>query len=266
MKRENYKAIFNKVASLFIIVLLSIVFFIMMFSYSYRSLYNNTLSIDFNGYQYITDNHNVDFIKSNTIQNIISDMLNFKKNSIFFKEEAITSSWVLEQIDLNLNQIKKELNFNEDDTQLRNVIFNEINSIFLMMTSNLTEEGNFYINFLILISTNEAINVCIIIFSFLLLLLILKDDNFKWVKNISRIFLLVTISYFLSFLIFKGFFTYLVKFSSFDVRLVFLKSILDVVFKNEIIICGVMFLFCFIYMIIYLIINNSMKRVIKSNG
>lgn len=260
MKREYYNEIFDRIVSLFIIVLISILFLVMMLSYSYRTLYNNKLSFDLKEYEYITDNHNIDFIKSSTVQNIIRDILNTKKQSILFKGNSITSSEILKQIDLNIATIKKELSFNEDDTLLRSVIFNEINSISLMIGPNLSNESNIYINFFILFSTNEAMNICIIIFSLFLLLLILKNNKFKWVKNISKIFLLVTISCFLVFLVFKVFLTYLSKASSFDIRLEFLKSIIDVVFKNEIRVSSLMVIFAFIYMIIYWIINNSLKK------
>ena len=165
MERELFKNYFKKINSLFIMLLMSIVLLILFASSSYRILYKEKLTINFDKYP---ASNNINITKSNCVKNIITDTINDSKKYIFFKEEVNNESNILKKIDSNINTIKKELNYNGDNSVLRSMLFNEINDISIKLNSFLNENTEIYINFLILFSTASAFLALIIIFSILL--------------------------------------------------------------------------------------------------
>ena len=119
MERELFKNYFKKINSLFIMLLMSIILLILLISSSYRILYKEKLTINFDKYP-ASDNINI--TKSNCVKNIITDTINDSKKYIFFKEEVNSESNILEKIDSNINTIKKELNYNGDNSVLRSIM------------------------------------------------------------------------------------------------------------------------------------------------
>ena len=258
MKRELYKNYFNKANSLFIMLLMSIILLILFISSSYRILYKARLNINLDRYKASINNINI--TKSSCVKNIIIDTINESKSYIFFKEGVNSESSILKKIDSNINTIKKELNYTGDDNILRSTLFNEINDINAKLNSFLNENTEIYINFLILFSTNNAIITLIIVFSILLLILILTNKNLSWLKNISSVFILVTISYLLASFILSLIFSYSNRLPIFDIRIEFLRVVLNTIFNNQVKIWILLLTFGLIYRIIYIIFNKTIKE------
>lgn len=257
MERELFKNYFKKINSLFIMLLMSIVLLILFASSSYRILYKEKLTINFDKYP---ASNNINITKSNCVKNIITDTINDSKKYIFFKEEVNNESNILEKIDSNINTIKKELNYNGDNSVLRSMLFNEINDISIKLNSFLNENTEIYINFLILFSTGSAFITLIIIFSILLLILILTNKDFSWMKNVSNVFMLVTMSYLLASFILTIIFSYSTRLPIFDIRIEFLRIISNAIFNNQIKIWILLLASGLIYRILYIIFNKTIKK------
>ena len=260
MERELFKNYFKKINSLFIMLLMSIVLLILFVSSSYRILYKEKLTINFDKYKYSTNVNDIDIIKSSCVKNIITDTINDSKKYIFFKEEVNSESNILEKIDSNINTIKKELNYNGDNSVLRSILFNEINDISIKLNSFLNENTEIYINFLILFSTGSAFITLIVIFSILLLILILTNKDFTWIKNVSSVFMIITMSYLLASFILTIIFSYSTRLPVFDVRIEFLRAISNVIFNNQIKIWILLLASGLIYRILYIIFNKTIKN------
>ena len=257
MERELFKNYFKKINSLFIMLLMSIVLLILFASSSYRILYKEKLTINFDKYP---ASNNINITKSNCVKNIITDTINDSKKYIFFKEEVNNESNILEKIDSNIDTIKKELNYNGDNSVLRSMLFNEINDISIKLNSFLNENTEIYINFLILFSTGSAFITLIIIFSILLLILILTNKDFTWIKNVSSVFMLVTMSYLLASFILTIIFSYSTRLPIFDIRIEFLRVISNAIFNNQIKIWILLLASGLIYRILYIIFNKTIKN------
>lgn len=257
MERELFKNYFKKINSLFIMLLMSIVLLILFASSSYRILYKEKLTINFDKYP---ASNNINITKSNCVKNIITDTINGSKKYIFFKEEVNNESNILKKIDSNINTIKKELNYNGDNSVLRNILFNEINDISIKLNSFLNENTEIYINFLILFSTNSAFITLIVIFSILLLILILTNKDFTWIKNVSSVFMIITMSYLLASFILTIIFSYSTRLPVFDIRIEFLRAISNVIFNNQIKIWILLLASGLIYRILYIIFNKTIKN------
>ena len=237
MERELFKNYCKKINSLFIMLLMSIVLLILFASSSYRILYKEKLTINFDKYP---ASNNINITKSNCVKNIITDTINDSKKYIFFKEEVNNESNILKKIDSNINTIKKELNYNGD---------NSVN-----------ENTEIYINFLILFSTGSAFITLIVIFSILLLILVLTNKNFTWIKNVSSVFMLVTISHLLASFILTIIFSYSTRLPIFDIRIEFLRAISNVIFNNQVKIWILLLTSGVIYRILYIIFNKTIKN------
>lgn len=257
MERELFKNYFKKINSLFIMLLMSIVLLILFASSSYRILYKEKLTINFDKYP---ASNNINITKSNCIKNIITDTINDSKKYIFFKEKVNNESNILKKIDSNINTIKKELNYNGDNSVLRSILFNEINDISIKLNSFLNENTEIYINFLILFSTGSAFITLIVIFSILLLILILTNKDFTWIKNVSSAFMLVTISHLLASFILTIIFSYSTRLPVFDIRIEFLRVISNVIFNNQVKIWILLLTSGIIYRILYIIFNKTIKN------
>lgn len=257
MERELFKNYFKKINSLFIMLLMSIVLLILFASSSYRILYKEKLTINFGKYP---ASNNINITKSNCVKNIITDTINDSKKYIFFKEEVNSESNILKKIDSNINTIKKELNYNGDNSILRSILFNEINDISIKLNSFLNENTEIYINFLILFSTGSAFITLIIIFSILLLILVLTSKDFTWIKNVSSVFMLVTISHLLASFILTIIFSYSTRLPVFDIRIEFLRVISNVIFNNQVKIWILLLTSGVIYRILYIIFNKTIKN------
>lgn len=257
MERELFKNYFKKINSLFIMLLISIVLLILFASSSYRILYKEKLTINFDKYP---ASNNINITKSNCVKNIITDTINDSKKYIFFKEEVNSESNILKKIDSNINIIKKELNYNGDNSVLRSMLFNEINDISIKLNSFLNENTEIYINFLILFSTGSAFITLIIIFSILLLILMLINKDFSWMKNVSNVFMLVTISHLLASFILTIIFSYSTRLPIFDIRIEFLRVISNAIFNNQVKIWILLLASGVIYRILYIIFNKTIKN------
>lgn len=257
MERELFKNYLKKINSLFIMLLMSIVLLILFASSSYRILYKEKLTINFDKYP---ASNNINITKSNCVKNIITDTINDSKKYIFFKEEVNSESNILKKIDSNINTIKKELNYNGDNSVLRSILFNEINDISIKLNSFLNENTEIYINFLILFSTGSAFITLIIIFSILLLILMLINKDFSWMKNVSNVFMLVTMSYLLASFILTIIFSYSTRLPIFDIRIEFLRVISNVIFNNQVKIWILLLTSGLIYRILYIIFNKTIKN------
>lgn len=257
MERELFKNYFKKINSLFIMLLMSIVLLILFASSSYRILYKEKLTINFDKYP---ASNNINITKSNCVKNIITDTINDSKKYIFFKEEVNSESNILKKIDSNINTIKKELNYNGDNSVLRSILFNEINDISIKLNSFLNENTEIYINFLILFSTNSAFITLIIIFSILLLILMLINKDFSWMKNVSNVFMVITMSYLLASFILTIIFSYSTRLPIFDIRIEFLRAISNVIFNNQVKIWILLLTSGVIYRILYIIFNKTIKN------
>lgn len=257
MERELFKNYFKKINSLFIMLLMSIVLLILFASSSYRILYKEKLTINFDKYP---ASNNINITKSNCVKNIITDTINDSKKYIFFKEEVNNESNILKKIDSNINTIKKELNYNGDNSVLRSILFNEINDISIKLNSFLNENTEIYINFLILFSTGSAFITLIIIFSILLLILILINKDFSWMKNVSNVFMVITMSYLLASFILTIIFSYSTRLPIFDIRIEFLRVISNAIFNNQIKIWILLLASGLIYRILYIIFNKTIKN------
>lgn len=257
MERELFKNYFKKINSLFIMLLMSIVLLILFASSSYRILYKEKLTINFDKYP---ASNNINITKSNCVKNIITDTINDSKKYIFFKEEVNSESNILKKIDSNINTIKKELNYNGDNSVLRSILFNEINDISIKLNSFLNENTEIYINFLILFSTGSAFITLIIIFSILLLILMLINKDFSWMKNVSNVFMVITMSYLLASFILTIIFSYSTRLPIFDIRIEFLRVISNVIFNNQVKIWILLLTSGVIYRILYIIFNKTIKN------
>lgn len=257
MERELFKNYFKKINSLFIMLLMSIVLLILFASSSYRILYKEKLTINFDKYP---ASNNINIIKSNCVKNIITDTINDSKKYIFFKEKVNNESNILKKIDSNISTIKKELNYNGDNSVLRSILFNEINDISIKLNSFLNENTEIYINFLILFSTGSAFITLIVIFSILLLILVLTNKDFTWIKNVSSVFMLVTISHLLASFILTIIFSYSTRLPIFDIRIEFLRAISNVIFNNQVKIWILLLTSGVIYRILYIIFNKTIKN------
>ena len=257
MERELFKNYFKKINSLFIMLLMSIVLLILFASSSYRILYKEKLTINFDKYP---ASNNINITKSNCVKNIITDTINDSKKYIFFKEEVNSESNILKKIDSNINTIKKELNYNGDNSVLRSMLFNEINDISIKLNSFLNENTEIYINFLILFSTGSAFITLIIIFSILLLILMLINKDFSWMKNVSNVFMVITISHLLASFILTIIFSYSTRLPIFDIRIEFLRVISNVIFNNQVKIWILLLTSGLIYRILYIIFNKTIKN------
>ena len=257
MERELFKNYFKKINSLFIMLLMSIVLLILFASSSYRILYKEKLTINFDKYP---ASNNINITKSNCVKNIITDTINDSKKYIFFKEEVNNESNTLKKIDSNINTIKKELNYNGDNDVLRSMLFNEINDISIKLNSFLNENTEIYINFLILFSTGSAFITLIIIFSILLLILMLINKDFSWMKNVSNVFMVITMSYLLASFILTIIFSYSTRLPIFDIRIEFLRVISNVIFNNQVKIWILLLTSGLIYRILYIIFNKTIKN------
>lgn len=257
MERELFKNYFKKINSLFIMLLMSIVLLILFASSSYRILYKEKLTINFDKYP---ASNNINITKSNCVKNIITDTINDSKKYIFFKEEVNNESNILKKIDSNINTIKKELNYNGDNSVLRSILFNEINDISIKLNSFLNENTEIYINFLILFSTGSAFITLIVIFSILLLILMLINKDFSWMKNVSNVFMLVTMSYLLASFILTIIFSYSTRLPIFDIRIEFLRAISNAIFNNQVKIWILLLTSGVIYRILYIIFNKTVKN------
>lgn len=257
MERELFKNYFKKINSLFIMLLMSIVLLILFASSSYRILYKEKLTINFDKYP---ASNNINITKSNCVKNIITDTINDSKKYIFFKEEVNNESNILEKIDSNINTIKKELNYNGDNSVLRSMLFNEINDISIKLNSFLNENTEIYINFLILFSTGSAFITLIVIFSILLLILMLINKDFSWMKNVSNVFMVITISHLLASFILTIIFSYSTRLPIFDIRIEFLRIISNAIFNNQIKIWILLLASGLIYRILYIIFNKTVKN------
>ena len=257
MERELFKNYFKKINSLFIMLLMSIVLLILFASSSYRILYKEKLTINFDKYP---ASNNINITKSNCVKNIITDTINDSKKYIFFKEEVNNESNILKKIDSNINTIKKELNYNGDNSVLRSILFNEINDISIKLNSFLNENTEIYINFLILFSTGSAFITLIIIFSILLLILMLINKDFSWMKNVSNVFMVITISHLLASFILTIIFSYSTRLPIFDIRIEFLRVISNVIFNNQVKIWILLLTSGLIYRILYIIFNKTIKN------
>ncbi len=257
MERELFKNYCKKINSLFIMLLMSIVLLILFASSSYRILYKEKLTINFDKYP---ASNNINITKSNCVKNIITDTINDSKKYIFFKEEVNSESNILKKIDSNINTIKKELNYNGDNSVLRSILFNEINDISIKLNSFLNENTEIYINFLILFSTGSAFITLIIIFSILLLILMLINKDFSWMKNVSNVFMVITMSYLLASFILTIIFSYSTRLPIFDVRIEFLRAISNVIFNNQVKIWILLLTSGVIYRILYIIFNKTIKN------
>lgn len=257
MERELFKNYCKKINSLFIMLLMSIVLLILFASSSYRILYKEKLTINFDKYP---ASNNINITKSNCVKNIITDTINDSKKYIFFKEEVNSESNILKKIDSNINTIKKELNYNGDNSVLRSILFNEINDISIKLNSFLNENTEIYINFLILFSTGSAFITLIVIFSILLLILVLINKDFTWIKNVSNVFMLVTISHLLASFILTIIFSYSTRLPIFDIRIEFLRVISNVIFNNQVKIWILLLTSGVIYRILYIIFNKTIKN------
>lgn len=257
MERELFKNYCKKINSLFIMLLMSIVLLILFASSSYRILYKEKLTINFDKYP---ASNNINITKSNCVKNIITDTINDSKKYIFFKEEVNSESNILKKIDSNINTIKKELNYNGDNSVLRSILFNEINDISIKLNSFLNENTEIYINFLILFSTNSAFITLIIIFSILLLILMLINKDFSWMKNVSNVFMVITMSYLLASFILTIIFSYSTRLPIFDIRIEFLRVISNVIFNNQVKIWILLLTSGVIYRILYIIFNKTIKN------
>lgn len=257
MERELFKNYFKKINSLFIMLLMSIVLLILFASSSYRILYKEKLTINFDKYP---ASNNINITKSNCVKNIITDTINDSKKYIFFKEKVNNESNILKKIDSNINIIKKELNYNGDNDVLRSMLFNEINDISIKLNSFLNENTEIYINFLILFSTGSAFITLIIIFSILLLILMLINKDFSWMKNVSNVFMVITMSYLLASFILTIIFSYSTRLPIFDIRIEFLRVISNVIFNNQVKIWILLLASGLIYRILYIIFNKTIKN------
>lgn len=257
MERELFKNYCKKINSLFIMLLMSIVLLILFASSSYRILYKEKLTINFDKYP---ASNNINITKSSCVKNIITDTINDSKKYIFFKEEVNNESNILKKIDSNINIIKKELNYNGDNSVLRSILFNEINDISIKLNSFLNENTEIYINFLILFSTGSAFITLIVIFSILLLILILTNKDFTWIKNVSGVFMLVTISHLLASFILTIIFSYSTRLPIFDIRIEFLRAISNVIFNNQVKIWILLLTSGVIYRILYIMFNKTIKN------
>lgn len=257
MERELFKNYFKKINSLFIMLLMSIVLLILFASSSYRILYKEKLTINFDKYP---ASNNINITKSNCVKNIITDTINDSKKYIFFKEEVNNESNILKKIDSNINTIKKELNYNGDNSVLRSILFNEINDISIKLNSFLNENTEIYINFLILFSTGSAFITLIVIFSILLLILMLINKDFSWMKNVSNVFMVITMSYLLASFILTIIFSYSTRLPIFDIRIEFLRAISNVIFNNQVKIWILLLASGLIYRILYIIFNKTIKN------
>ena len=257
MERELFKNYCKKINSLFIMLLMSIVLLILFASSSYRILYKEKLTINFDKYP---ASNNINITKSNCVKNIITDTINDSKKYIFFKEEVNNESNTLKKIDSNINTIKKELNYNGDNSVLRSMLFNEINDISIKLNSFLNENTEIYINFLILFSTGSAFITLIIIFSILLLILMLINKDFSWMKNVSNVFMVITMSYLLASFILTIIFSYSTRLPIFDIRIEFLRVISNVIFNNQVKIWILLLTSGLIYRILYIIFNKTIKN------
>lgn len=257
MERELFKNYCKKINSLFIMLLMSIVLLILFASSSYRILYKEKLTINFDKYP---ASNNINITKSNCVKNIITDTINDSKKYIFFKEEVNNESNTLKKIDSNINTIKKELNYNGDNDVLRSMLFNEINDISIKLNSFLNENTEIYINFLILFSTGSAFITLIIIFSILLLILMLINKDFSWMKNVSNVFMVITMSYLLASFILTIIFSYSTRLPIFDIRIEFLRVISNVIFNNQVKIWILLLTSGLIYRILYIIFNKTIKN------
>lgn len=257
MERELFKNYFKKINSLFIMLLMSIVLLILFASSSYRILYKEKLTINFDKYP---ASNNINITKSNCVKNIITDTINDSKKYIFFKEEVNSESNILKKIDSNINTIKKELNYNGDNSVLRSILFNEINDISIKLNSFLNENTEIYINFLILFSTGSAFITLIIIFSILLLILMLINKDFSWMKNVSNVFMVITMSYLLASFILTIIFSYSARLPIFDIGIEFLRVISNVIFNNQVKIWILLLASGLIYRILYIIFNKTIKN------
>lgn len=257
MERELFKNYCKKINSLFIMLLMSIVLLILFASSSYRILYKEKLTINFDKYP---ASNNINITKSNCVKNIITDTINDSKKYIFFKEEVNSESNILKKIDSNINTIKKELNYNGDNSVLRSILFNEINDISIKLNSFLNENTEIYINFLILFSTGSAFITLIIIFSILLLILMLINKDFSWMKNVSNVFMVITMSYLLASFILTIIFSYSTRLPIFDIRIEFLRVISNVIFNNQVKIWILLLTSGVIYRILYIIFNKTIKN------
>lgn len=257
MERELFKNYFKKINSLFIMLLMSIVLLILFASSSYRILYKEKLTINFDKYP---ASNNINITKSNCVKNIITDTINDSKKYIFFKEKVNNESNILKKIDSNISTIKKELNYNGDNSVFRSILFNEINDISIKLNSFLNENTEIYINFLILFSTGSAFITLIVIFSILLLILVLTNKDFTWIKNVSSVFMLVTISHLLASFILTIIFSYSTRLPIFDIRIEFLRAISNVIFNNQVKIWILLLTSGVIYRILYIIFNKTIKN------
>ena len=257
MERELFKNYCKKINSLFIMLLMSIILLILLISSSYRILYKEKLTINFDKYP---ASNNINITKSNCVKNIITDTINDSKKYIFFKEKVNNESNILKKIDSNISIIKKELNYNGDNGVLRSILFNEINDISIKLNSFLNENTEIYINFLILFSTGSAFITLIIIFSILLLILMLINKDFSWMKNVSNVFMVITMSYLLASFILTIIFSYSTRLPIFDIRIEFLRVISNVIFNNQVKIWILLLASGLIYRILYIIFNKTIKN------
>ena len=136
----------------------------------------------------------------------------------------------------------------------------EINDISIKLNSFLNENTEIYINFLILFSTGSAFITLIVIFSILLLILILTSKDFTWIKNVSSVFMLITISHLLASFILTIIFSYSTRLPIFDIRIEFLRAISNVIFNNQIKVWILLLASGLIYRILYIIFNKTIKK------
>ena len=109
MERELFKNYCKKINSLFIMLLMSIVLLILFASSSYRILYKEKLTINFDKYP---ASNNINITKSNCVKNIITDTINDSKKYIF-KSKNI---WINPEntiIERNIKQFPVYINRND---------------------------------------------------------------------------------------------------------------------------------------------------------
>ena len=88
----------------------------------------------------------------------------------------------------------------------------------------------------------------------------LINKDFSWMKNVSSVFMLVTISHLLASFILTIIFSYSTRLPIFDIRIEFLRAISNAIFNNQVKIWILLLTSGVIYRILYIIFNKTIKN------
>lgn len=260
------KELNKKILSFIICILISFLYLYLLCSMSIKYLRENNIDKKFNAEEIvdIKDEKEKIIFNSSHVRFIINEVVNGAKNYIFFDDEILTSSEVLEKVDNSLDLIIEEISLNEEKNIIRTRVFNQVNGINEALISIKKSQNNNQFGIMEKVFSQDIRKIVLIIVSVLIFILLLLNSS-TWIVNNAKGMMVISSAYLISTYILCLISYFGIKATvNFNVETEFFKSIVYTLKDYNVKISIILFLIGFISSLVYFLffrkkisVNNS---------